>query len=108
MAVGWKGGCALRRGCVTLLVAAARGGGGGGARTGKAPGTVLGGRTHCGQGGAHSHAGSETLLVQNADWAGVDVAVVSGGEIFAELEDVGPGTTRPLHVSLKAGPYAVA
>lgn len=108
MAVGWKGGCALRRGCVTLVVAAALAGCGGGARTGKAPVTVQVGRTHCGQGWSRSHAGTETLLVQNADRAAVDVAVVSGGEIFAELEDVGPGTTRPLHVSLKAGTYAVA
>ncbi|WP_217919884.1 EfeM/EfeO family lipoprotein [Actinomadura sp. BRA 177] len=35
------------------------------------------------------------------------MAVVSGGAVFAELEDVGPGTTRPLHVSLTAGTYTV-
>jgi iron uptake system component EfeO len=47
------------------------------------------------------------LLVHNGDSSAVDVAIVADGAVFAELEDVGPGTTRPLHVSLTAGTYTV-
>ncbi|TDD77923.1 EfeM/EfeO family lipoprotein [Actinomadura darangshiensis] len=70
---------------------------------------VQAGRAHCGQGWSHSDAGTQTLVVHNGDAAAVDVTVVdpSGGAVYAELEDVGPGATRPMRVSLGAGTYVV-
>ncbi|WP_433476593.1 EfeM/EfeO family lipoprotein [Spirillospora sp. CA-142024] len=71
--------------------------------------TVQAGRVHCGQGWGRGHAGTRTLVVHNGDSSAVDVTIVdpSDGAIFAELEDVGPGATRPMRVSLGAGTYAV-
>lgn len=95
-----------RRVLVWLITAAsALSGCGGGSGAGAA--TVQVGRAHCGQGWLQARAGSRTLLVHNGDSSAVDVTLVSGGAVFAELEGVGPGTTRPLHVSLAAGTYKV-
>ncbi|GAA1807523.1 EfeM/EfeO family lipoprotein [Actinomadura chokoriensis] len=69
--------------------------------------TVQVGRAHCGQGWPRGRTGSGTILVHNGDSSAVDVTVVSGGAVFAELEGVGPGTTRPLHLSLAARTYRV-
>ncbi|MFB4308670.1 EfeM/EfeO family lipoprotein [Actinomadura sp. GTD37] len=90
---------------VSLVVAAAALSGCGG--SGGYAVTVQVGRAHCGEGWSHSAAGTRSLLVHNGDSSSVDVTVVSGGAVFAELEDVGPGTTRPLRVSLAAGTYTV-
>ncbi|MFC4055622.1 EfeM/EfeO family lipoprotein [Actinomadura syzygii] len=67
------------------------------------------GRARCGEGWGSARAGARTLLVHNGDSAPVDVTVVdpSRGTVFAELEGVGPGTTRPLRVGLGAGTYAI-
>lgn len=97
----------LRRVLVLVLILAAAVLSGCGGSSGEDAVTVQVGRAHCGQGWPDSHAGSRTLLVHNGDSSAVDVTVVSGGAVFAELEDVGPGTTRPLHVSLAAGTYRV-
>ncbi|TYK43688.1 EfeM/EfeO family lipoprotein [Actinomadura decatromicini] len=70
---------------------------------------VQAGRARCGDGWRPASAGTRTLLVHNGDSASVDVTVVdpSSGTVFAELEGVGPGTTRPLRVGLGAGTYAI-
>lgn len=113
LALETKGGVAVigmawvraRRAAVSLIaVAAGLSGCGGDSGQGV---TVQVGRAHCGQGWSRSPAGTRVLLVHNGDSSAVDVTVVSGGAVFAELEDAGPGTTRPLRVSLAAGTYAV-
>ncbi|MWA04533.1 EfeM/EfeO family lipoprotein [Actinomadura sp. LD22] len=65
-------------------------------------------RAHCGRGWSDPHAGTQTLLVHNADSAAAEVDLIdpSTGAIYAELEGVGPGTTRAMRVTLGGGTYA--
>jgi iron uptake system component EfeO len=78
---------------------------GGGHRGGTA---VQADRAHCGRGWDDPHAGTQTLQVHNADSAAAEVDLIdpSSGAIYAELEGVGPGTTRTMRVTLGGGTYA--
>lgn len=105
MGDGRDGDGRLRRALVPLISSVVALSGCGGSASGAV--TVQVGRAHCGEGWSRARAGTQAVLVHNGDSASVDVAVVSGGAVFAELEDVGPGATRPLRVSLGAGTYAV-
>ncbi|MBO2460266.1 EfeM/EfeO family lipoprotein [Actinomadura violacea] len=65
-------------------------------------------RAHCGRGWSDPRAGTRTLLVHNGDSAATEVDLIdpSSGAIYAELEGVGPGTTREMRVTLGGGTYA--
>ncbi|MDL4814928.1 EfeM/EfeO family lipoprotein [Actinomadura opuntiae] len=75
----------------------------------RAGGTVVqADRAHCGQGWGDPRAGTQTLRVHNSDSASAEVDLIdpSSGAIYAELEGVGPGTTRSMRVTLGGGTYA--
>lgn len=65
-------------------------------------------RAHCGQGWDDPHAGTQTLMVHNADSSAAEVDLIdpSTGAVHAELEGVGPGTTRAMRVTIGGGTYA--
>ncbi|MFB4301366.1 EfeM/EfeO family lipoprotein [Actinomadura sp. NTSP31] len=65
-------------------------------------------RAHCGQGWRDPHPGTQTLTVHNSDSAATEVDLIdpSSGAVYAELEGVGPGTTRAMRVTLGGGTYA--
>ena len=92
-----------------LAVACAMAGSLGGCAGTGPPHVVQVGRAHCGQGWGRPHAGTRAVLVHNGDSAAVDVTLTdpSSGAVFAELEGAGPGTTRPMRVTLGGGTYAV-
>jgi iron uptake system component EfeO len=62
----------------------------------------------CGTGWTHPVAGPQTLHLYNGATAGAEVDLIdpASGAIYAEADDIGPGTTAPLQVDLGAGRYA--
>jgi iron uptake system component EfeO len=62
----------------------------------------------CGTGWHLVRAGMQTFQLQNTSTAGADVDLINpaNGAIYAEVEQLGPGTTRPLRVNLGSGRYA--
>ncbi len=65
-------------------------------------------RGRCGAGWTRPHGGDQTLTVHNATTAGMEVQLVDPATkgVYAEVEQLGPGTSRPIHVTLTRGTYA--
>jgi len=65
-------------------------------------------RGACGTNWQHPAAGPQTFQIHNLSTAAADVDLISPatGAIYAEVESVGPGTTRPMPVNLGSGSYA--
>jgi iron uptake system component EfeO len=64
--------------------------------------------TACGTGWSAHRAGPQHLVLQNTDSRPGEVRLVapSTGAVFADIEPLGPGTSRPLDITLAAGSYA--
>jgi len=62
----------------------------------------------CGTGWHDVRAGAQTFQLHNTSTAGAEVDLIdpASGAIYAEVEQLGPGTTRPLQVNLGSGRYA--
>jgi iron uptake system component EfeO len=73
------------------------------------PTTLTVSRSACGQGWTRPHTGTQTLYLRNTGslTAEADLIDPASGAVFAEVEGLAPGTTRPLHVALGAGTYAL-
>jgi iron uptake system component EfeO len=65
--------------------------------------------SHCGQGWTSPHAGAQTLLLSNTGDVAAEADLIDPGTgaVYQELEGLGPGTTRPLQVTLGGGTYAL-
>lgn len=65
-------------------------------------------RSNCGQGWSDPRPGSQTLQLHNTGslTAEADLIDPATGEVYGEVEGLGPGTTRPLEVTLGNGDYA--
>jgi len=65
--------------------------------------------SHCGQGWSHPHSGQQTLQISNTGDSPAEAYVVEvpGGQVYGELENLAPGTTRALEVTLGGGRYAI-
>ncbi|MEV1168868.1 EfeM/EfeO family lipoprotein [Nonomuraea sp. NPDC049784] len=65
--------------------------------------------SHCGEGWTNPHAGQQTLMLSNTGDAPseADLIQVPGGAVYAEVEGLAPGVTRPMQVSLAQGTYAI-
>jgi iron uptake system component EfeO len=64
--------------------------------------------TWCGAGWAHAATGLQTFQIHDISPDPVDVSLTNaqtGGE-YAEIEAIGPGTTRPMQVNVGSGAYA--
>ena len=62
----------------------------------------------CGTGWQHPTAGVQTLQVHNASTAVVEVQLVNSanGAVYAQVEGIGPGTTRSMPVNVGSGQYS--
>jgi iron uptake system component EfeO len=62
----------------------------------------------CGTSWQHPVAGWQTFQIHNASTAAAEVDLINPatGAIYAEVESLGPGTTRPMQVNLGSGSYA--
>jgi iron uptake system EfeUOB component EfeO/EfeM len=62
----------------------------------------------CGSGWRHPSTGLQTFQIHNISANPVDVSLLNAqtGGVYAEIEAVGPGTTRPMQVDVGSGPYA--
>ncbi len=62
----------------------------------------------CGSGWRHPHAGPQTLVVRNGGSTSASVMLIApaNGQVFAQIEGLGPGVERRLHLSLAPGTYA--
>jgi iron uptake system component EfeO len=62
----------------------------------------------CGTGWHDVRAGMQTFQLDNTSTAGAEVDLINpaSGAIYAEVEQLGAGTTRPLRVNLAPGRYA--
>lgn len=62
----------------------------------------------CGTGWRHPVAGVQTLQVHNASTSTVEVQLEnpSNGAVYAQVEGIGPGTTRSMPVDLGSGQYS--
>jgi iron uptake system component EfeO len=62
----------------------------------------------CGTSWQHPVPGLQTFRIRNSSTAAADVDLINPatGAIYAEVESVGPGTTRPMQVNLGSGSYA--
>jgi iron uptake system EfeUOB component EfeO/EfeM len=67
-------------------------------------------RGRCGVGWADPHGGEQTLRVHNTDSVTMEVELVDPASkgIYAEVESLAAGTTRPIHLVLSPGAYAFA
>src|SRR6266699_5372006 len=65
--------------------------------------------SHCGKGWTHPHPGRQTLQIRNTgDVAAEAYLVETGtGQIYGELENLSPGTTRAMPVNLGGGTFAL-
>ncbi|OIV35570.1 Efem/EfeO family lipoprotein [Mangrovactinospora gilvigrisea] len=60
----------------------------------------------CGRGWAKPHAGAQTFRLRNTDTNSAEAYLMDAqGRVHAEVEGIGPGTTRPMRVTLGAGSY---
>lgn len=66
-------------------------------------------RSACGQDWTRPRPGRQTLLIRNTGAVTADVDLIDPvtGEVYGEIEGIGPGTTRPLEVTLGNGTYAL-
>ena len=62
----------------------------------------------CGTGWRQVHAGMQTFQISNSSTGGAEVNLINpvNGAIYAEVDQVGPGTTVPMRVDLGSGRYA--
>jgi iron uptake system component EfeO len=62
----------------------------------------------CGSGWRHPSTGLQTFQIRNTSAAPVDVSLTNAetGGVYAEIEGLGPGTTRPMQVNVGSGSYA--
>ena len=62
----------------------------------------------CGTGWRHPAAGVQTLQIHNASTTTVEVQLVdpANGAIYAQVEGIGPGTTRSMPVNVGSGQYS--
>jgi iron uptake system component EfeO len=62
----------------------------------------------CGTGWQHPTAGAQTLQIRNTSTATVEVALINpaNGAIYAQVEGIGPGTTRSMPVDIGSGQYS--
>src|SRR5580700_278563 len=62
----------------------------------------------CGTGWHQAHAGMQTFQISNSGTGGAEVDLINpaNGAIYAEVDQVGPGTTAPMRVDLGSGRYA--
>lgn len=65
-------------------------------------------RGTCGQGWTHPHGGTQTFQVHNVGTNTTEVQLIDpgNGAVYAEIDGLGPGTTRPMQVRLGRGRYA--
>lgn len=94
--------------------------GGGGSSDGRGPGasaTAADGLRHtsvevseggCGKGWSHPHRGKQVFDLRNTSSRAAEVYLTNpaNGSVYGEVEGLGPGTTRPLRVTLGGGSYA--
>ena len=62
----------------------------------------------CGTGWRHPVAGVQTLQIHNASTSTVEVQLENpaNGALYAQVEGIGPGTTRSMPVNLGSGQYS--
>jgi iron uptake system component EfeO len=62
----------------------------------------------CGSGWRHPTTGLQTFQIHNTSTAPVDVSLMNAatGGVYAEIEALAPGTTRPMQVDVGSGQYA--
>jgi iron uptake system EfeUOB component EfeO/EfeM len=62
----------------------------------------------CGTGWREVAAGMQTFQIHNSSTGGAEVDLIdpADGAIYAEVEALGPGTTRPMRVDVGSGRYA--
>lgn len=62
----------------------------------------------CGTGRQQVHAGMQTFRINNSGTGGAEVDLINpaNGAVYAEVDQVGPGTTVPMRVDLGSGRYA--
>jgi iron uptake system component EfeO len=62
----------------------------------------------CGTGWSQVAAGMQTFQIRNSSTGGAEVDLIdpADGAIYAEVEALGPGTTRPMRVNVGSGRYA--
>ena len=65
-------------------------------------------RGSCGVGWASPHGGDQTIAVHNVGPVTMEVELVDPAShgVYAEIESLAPGTTRPFHLVLARGTYA--
>jgi iron uptake system component EfeO len=75
-----------------------------------APNVITITNAKCGTGWQHPAPGVQTLQIHNAASSMVEVSLTNAynGAVFARVEGVGPGTTRPMPVDVGSGSYAFA
>jgi iron uptake system component EfeO len=63
----------------------------------------------CGTGWSHPEPGWQTLQIYNGSGTGAEADLINPatGAIYAEVEALGPGTTRPMHLDVGSGNYAL-
>src|SRR5690348_10391694 len=63
---------------------------------------------HCGDGWDAPHGGEQTVTVGNVGTVTMDVELVDPAShgVYAEIESLAAGITRPLHLVLGRGAYA--
>src|SRR5215469_14113518 len=64
--------------------------------------------TVCGNGWRHPSPGLQTFKIHNSSTTPVDVSLTNAqtGGVYAEIEAVGSGTTRPMQANVGSGAYA--
>ena len=65
-------------------------------------------RGSCGVGWASPHGGDQTIAVHNVGIVTMEVELIDPAShgVYAEIESLAPGTTRPFHLVLARGAYA--
>jgi iron uptake system component EfeO len=79
-----------------------------GSATAAGPAAIDGGVSRCGAGWTRPHTGRQTLPVRNSGVGPTDVSLIdpTTGGVYVEIEALGPGVTRRIHVTLGGGVYA--
>jgi len=64
--------------------------------------------TSCGTGWEHAASGLQTFQIHDISTDPVEVSLTNAqtGGVYAEIEAIGPGTTRPMQVDVGSGTYA--
>jgi iron uptake system component EfeO len=65
--------------------------------------------SRCGQGWSHPHTGQQTLQIRNTGNASAEAFLIEtrSGQVYGELENLSPGTTRAMTVDLGGGSFAL-